>query len=105
MKKSKFADLVVSALTTELSILDSLVNMSWNASGSELLLRIQPVNQKAWREIGTLVVERLRELATRVPFKARLQVLTQHDERNLVFGIRPIDTTSIKQNNQSNNRH
>lgn len=101
MKNSKFSDLVVSTLTSDLSVLDSIADLSWNAAGSELLLRIQPVNQKAWREIGTLVVEKLRELATRVPFKARLQVLTQHDGRNLVFGLRPTDIEKHKKNLQT----
>lgn len=90
MQKSKFTDLVVQALTVDVSVLDSLTKVAWNGAGDALLLRVQPVNQKAWREIGKLIVDRLRDLAQRLSFKARLQMLNVNGERNLIFQIKPI---------------
>jgi hypothetical protein len=100
MQQGAFTDHIVHELTSDLSLLDSIVGLTWSKTGA-LLLRVQPVNPEAWREIGELVVDRLRELAERLKFKARMQLLNVNGVRNMVFAITPSEqkkrpTTSTK---------
>jgi hypothetical protein len=89
MHRGEFADQIVTGLQQNVSLFDNVAGMAWNAAGKALLLRIQPVNQQAWRETGELVVDELRRIAETVRFKARCQILQVAGARNLIFSLEP----------------
>lgn len=89
MKRGDFADLVTSSLTSDVTIMDSVVDMSWNSTGKSLLVRVQPVDQDAWKDIGTQIVESIRTLAEKVRIKAAYQLLSVNGLKNIVFAITP----------------
>lgn len=77
--------------------MDSVVGMSWDSKGENLLIRMEPINQEAWREIAQIAVDRLRDLAARALFKAKVQMLSVHGAKNLVFALQPIKAENQNQ--------
>jgi hypothetical protein len=96
VQKGQFADLIVAGLTTDVSLLDSIVGLAWSKEGSDLLIRVQPVNPDAWREIGELLIDNLRQLVDKVRFRARIQQLNVDGVMNLIFAIRPLDQAPVQ---------
>ncbi len=90
-----FADLIVAGLTTDVSLLDSIVGLAWSEN-DELLVRVQPVNPEAWREIGELIIDNLRELVEKVRFRAKVQLLSVEGVNNMIFALKPVGKTPLQ---------
>jgi hypothetical protein len=90
MRKEVFADHITSALIADISIMDSIAGMNWGGNDKQtLIVRVQPVNQEAWKEIGQLIVEQLRRATDTLKFKAQVQKLKVEGNVNLFFALRP----------------
>ena len=82
-----FLDVIVAALSEDMSLLDSVVGAEWDGDAGELLLRVQPKNPDSYDDLKEMAVEKIRRAATQVPFSSVCRKIRVGNVPNMLFKL------------------
>ena len=87
MTKDKFADKIVGTIDSDLKLLSSVSAMAWH--NDKLLIRAMPDDPNEFTSAVEEFMDKLRDAANEVPFKARYQFIRLNDRPGVVFELQP----------------